>query len=463
MGTPIQVHNIDTHDAKRHLNEKIHTRSFQGVFRRVRIIAGTFLFALFFGTVWLTWNDRQAVLWDLSAKKFHIFSSTFWPQDLVLLSAILIVCAFGLFFLTVWAGRVWCGYTCPQSVWMWVFMWVEKVSEGDRNQRKKLDQAPFTGLKVYKRFKKHGLWLLISVFTAITFVGYFTPIRDLVPALLTFQAGGSAFFWVFFFTLATYLNAGWLREKVCVHMCPYGRFQSSMLDKDSLVISYDVSRGEARGGRSLGSDYKAKGLGDCVDCQMCVQVCPTGIDIRDGLQIDCIGCAACIDACDSVMEKMGYEKGLIRYTSERELNGGRLHIMRPRLVAYGALLVAMVLTLGWAIASRPLVSFDVAKDRGLYRFNAQGEIENSYTLKIINKSHERKQFNVSVKGLEGLNLIGPSSINLRSGEKLELPLSVSVKPALLAESMAEIEFYLTQSKDSDLSLVAKSRFTGRVP
>ena len=460
MSKPIQVHNIETLEIKSHVSDKIYTRSFKGVFRRLRIGGGALLFILYFGTVWLTWNQRQAVLWDLSAKKFHIFSSTFWPQDLVLLSPILIVCAFGLFFLTVWAGRVWCGYTCPQSAWMWIFMWVEKISEGDRNQRKKLDRAPTSLQKVYKRFKKHGLWLLISVVTAVTFVGYFTPVRELVPSLLTFQAGEWATFWVFFFTLATYLNAGWLREKVCLHMCPYGRFQSSMLDKDSLVISYDVDRGEARGARSSGLDYKAEGLGDCVDCQMCVQVCPTGIDIRDGLQMECIGCAACVDACDSVMEKMGYETGLIRYTSERELSGEPLKIVRPRLVGYGAVLIAMIITLTWAIASRPLVSLDVAKDRGLYRLNTQGEIENSYTLKIINKSHQNRRFNVSVKGFEGLNLIGPAYVNLNPGEQLTFPLSVSVAPDALKVDVTDIAFYLTQLGQDDSSLMATSRFTG---
>jgi cytochrome c oxidase accessory protein FixG len=232
---------------------------------------------------------------------------------------------------------------------------------------KKLDRAPLSASKLYRRTVKHGLWLLISLATALTFVGYFTPIRQLIPDLLTLQASGMAAFWVFFFTAATYLNTGWLRDKVCVHMCPYGRFQSSMLDKDSLVISYDAAKGESRGARKAGSDYKADGLGDCIDCHMCVQICPTGIDIRDGLQMECIGCAACIDACDSIMEKMGYATGLIRYTSERELEGGRLRILRPRLLGYGVVLVFFISTLIWAIATRPMIELDVAKDRGLFR------------------------------------------------------------------------------------------------
>ncbi|MDI2435553.1 cytochrome c oxidase accessory protein CcoG, partial [Pseudomonas aeruginosa] len=276
--------------------EKIYTRAFTGIFRRLRMVGGAALFLLYFGTVWLNWSGRQAVWWDLPERKFYIFGATFWPQDFMLLSWLLIVCAFGLFFITVFAGRVWCGYTCPQSVWTWIYMWCEKVTEGDRNQRIKLDKAPMSGNKLLRKTAKHSLWLLIGLVTGLTFVGYFSPIRELIPELLTGQADGWAYFWVGFFTLATYGNAGWLREQVCIYMCPYARFQSVMFDKDTLIVSYDPRRGEKRGPRKKSLDYKAQGLGDCIDCTMCVQVCPTGIDIRDGLQIECIGCAACIDA-----------------------------------------------------------------------------------------------------------------------------------------------------------------------
>jgi cytochrome c oxidase accessory protein FixG len=457
MSNAIPVRNVEVSaDA----GGKIHTRKFQGFFRRLRITGGTLLFTLFFGTVWLSWGDRQAVLWDLSDKQFHVFGSTFWPQDLVLLSAILIICAFGLFFMTVAAGRIWCGYTCPQSVWMWVFMWAERVAEGDRNRRKKLDRAPLSASKLYKRTVKHGLWLLISLATALTFVGYFTPIRQLIPDLLTLQVSGMAAFWVFFFTAATYLNAGWLRDKVCVHMCPYGRFQSSMLDKDSLVISYDAARGESRGARKAGSDYKADGLGDCIDCHMCVQVCPTGIDIRDGLQMECIGCAACIDACDSIMEKMGYATGLIRYTSERELEGGRLRILRPRLLGYGVVLVFFISILIWAIATRPMTELDVAKDRGLFRYNAMGNIENSYILKILNKSQDSKAFRLSVGGMEGADLIGTERVALGAGERREIPVAVSIPPAAIQSSVRDIQFQLHPIDGGDEWIIETSRFTG---
>ncbi|MDF9757311.1 cytochrome c oxidase accessory protein FixG [Pseudomonas hunanensis] len=308
-----------TQKSKSQVAGGIHTRSFTGFYRNLRIAFAGLLFVLFFGTAWLQWGDRQAVLWDLADSKFHIFGATFWPQDFILLSALLIICAFGLFAITVFAGRVWCGYSCPQSTWTWLFMWCEKIAEGDRNQRIKLAAAPWGAEKIARRGLKHGLWLAIGVLTGLTFVGYFTPIRPLATELFTLELGGVALFWVLFFTAATYLNAGWLREAVCMHMCPYARFQSVMFDKDTLAVAYDPSRGEARGPRKKGSDARSQGLGDCIDCTLCVQVCPTGIDIREGLQMACIGCAACIDACDGVMDKMGYARGLIGYKSEHNL------------------------------------------------------------------------------------------------------------------------------------------------
>ena len=378
---PVQI--IESFEASRpkaatvkstHRDNAIHTRSFTGLFRTLRLVGAGFLFLLFFGTVWLSWDGRQAVLWDLSESKFHIFGATFWPQDFILLSGLLIIAAFGLFTITVFAGRVWCGYTCPQSTWTWLFMWCEKVTEGDRNQRIKLKAAPWGINKIARRTAKHALWLAISVMTALTFVGYFTPIRPLATELLTLEMAGVSLFWVLFFTGATYLNAGWLREAVCMHMCPYARFQSVMFDKDTLAISYDVARGEARGPRKRGADPKQAGLGDCIDCHMCVQVCPTGIDIRDGLQMECIGCAACIDACDSVMDKMGYDRGLVRYTSEHELQGGKTHLLRPRLIGYAVVLLAMIGALVVALNQRSMVSLDVIKDRGLFRENSPSTI-----------------------------------------------------------------------------------------
>jgi len=440
--------------------EKIYTRSFTGIFRNLRMLGGAALFLLYFGTVWLTWNGRQAVWWNLPERKFYIFGSTYWPQDFVLLSALLIIAAFGLFFITVFAGRVWCGYTCPQSVFTWVFMWAEKVTEGDRNQRMKLDKASMTTQKFLRKLAKHSIWVGVSLVTAITFVGYFTPIRELIPELFTLQAGGWALFWVGFFTLATYGNAGYLREQVCIYMCPYARFQSVMFDQDTLIVSYDPRRGEHRGPRKRDADYKAEGLGDCIDCKMCVHVCPTGIDIRDGLQIECIGCAACVDACDSIMEKMNYPKGLISYTTEHNLSGQKTNLVRPRLIGYAIALLAMLCVFAWAIADRSLVELDVLKDRVLYRENEEGRIENVYTLKIMNKAQHEVTYLIEADGLDGLVYEGKREIKAIAGEVLSLPVELSIDPEKLPSSTNEITFRLHSADDPSIKTDAASRFIG---
>lgn len=436
----------------------IHTRSFTGLFRNLRVSGAGLLFLLFFGTVWLDWGGRQAVLWDLADSKFHIFGATFWPQDFILLSALLIICAFGLFAITVFAGRVWCGYTCPQSSWTWIFMWCEKLTEGERNQRIKLQAAPWGVNKLLRRSAKHSLWLAISVLTGLTFVGYFTPIRPLANELLTLQLSGVSLFWVLFFASATYINAGWLREAVCMHMCPYARFQSVMFDKDTLTVSYDAARGENRGPRKREVDPASVGLGDCIDCQMCVQVCPTGIDIRDGLQMECIGCAACIDACDSIMDKMGYARGLVRYTSETVLQGGQTHLLRPRLIGYCAVLLVMIGALVLALVERPMVSLDVSKDRGLFRENSQGQIENIYSLKIINKTQQRQQYHLTLVDGDGFQLQGKTEVSLAAGEIFDFPVSVTMIAEHPSSSSQTISFEVVDSDDASVRSLAKSRF-----
>ncbi|POA58173.1 MULTISPECIES: cytochrome c oxidase accessory protein CcoG [unclassified Pseudomonas] len=439
-------------------DKHVYTRSFSGLFRTLRMSGAGFLFLLFFGTVWLNWGGRQAVLWDLAQSKFHIFGATFWPQDFILLSALLIICAFGLFSITVFAGRVWCGYTCPQSSWTWLFMWCEKVTEGDRNQRIKLQAAPWSANKLARRALKHTLWLGISLLTGLTFVGYFTPIRPLAQELMTLQIGGLSLFWVVFFAGATYINAGWMREAVCMHMCPYARFQSVMFDKDTLTISYNPARGESRGPRKRDVKPADVGLGDCIDCQLCVQVCPTGIDIRDGLQMECIGCAACIDACDSIMDKMGYARGLISYTSEHELQGGKTHLLRPRLVGYCAVMLVMIGALTLALVQRPMVSLDVTKDRGLFRENALGQIENIYSLKIINKTQQRQQYQVALVDGEGFELQGKTELSLAPGEIIDLPVSVALVQERPQSSSQDISFKVSDSDDPGIQAVAASRF-----
>ena len=440
----------------------IHTRSFTGLFRTLRVSGAALLFLAFFGTVWLNWGGRQAVLWDLAESKFHIFGATFWPQDFILLSALLIICAFGLFAITVFAGRVWCGYTCPQSSFTWLFMWCEKVTEGERNQRIKLQAAPWSLAKLARRSAKHTMWLSISVLTGLTFVGYFTPIRPLATELLTWQMGGVSLFWVLFFTAATYLNAGWLREAVCMHMCPYARFQSVMFDKDTLIISYDTARGEQRGPRKREARPADVGLGDCIDCQLCVQVCPTGIDIRDGLQMECIGCAACIDACDSIMDKMGYARGLVSYTSEHQLQGGKTHLLRPRLIGYSAVLLVMIAALVVALVQRPMVSLDVTKDRGMFRENSQGLIENIYSLKVINKTQQRQDYRLELVDADGFQLQGKTEISLAPGEISDVPVSVALLSDQPTSSSQTLRFKVTDVDEPWIYSAADSRFVAPI-
>ncbi|WP_306493253.1 cytochrome c oxidase accessory protein CcoG [Pseudomonas sp. W4I3] len=442
----------------RSTDDLIHTRSFTGLFRTLRMSGAGVLFLAFFGTVWLNWGGRQAVLWDLAENKFHIFGATFWPQDFILLSALLIICAFGLFAITVFAGRVWCGYTCPQSAFTWLFMWCEKFTEGERHQRIKLHAAPWSLNKLARRSAKHTLWLGISVLTGLTFVGYFTPIRPLAAELLTWQLGGVSLFWVLFFTAATYLNAGWLREAVCMHMCPYARFQSVMFDKDTLTIAYDTARGERRGARKRDVKPADAGLGDCIDCQLCVQVCPTGIDIRDGLQMECIGCAACIDACDSIMDKMGYARGLVSYTSEHQLQGGKTRLLRPRLIGYSAVLLAMIAALVVALVERPMVSLDVTKDRGMFRENSQGLIENIYSLKVINKTQQRQDYRLELVDAEGFQLQGKTQLSLAPGEISDVPVSVALLADTPASSSQTLRFKVTDVDEPWIYSAADSRF-----
>ena len=431
-----------------------------GFFQHIRLISMYAVLALFVGLPWLRWDGRQALWFNIPERQFFVFGATFAPQDFFMLSWVFIMAALTLFVVTVFGGRVFCGYACPQTVWTHLFMQVEKWFQGDRNARMKLDKQPMNGAKLGRKAAKHGIWVGVSLLTAITFVGYFTPIRELVIEILTGQASGWAYFWTGFFTLATYGNAGYLREQVCIYMCPYARFQSVMFDQDTLIVSYDPRRGESRGPRKKDADYKAQGLGDCIDCKMCVQVCPTGIDIRDGLQIECIGCAACIDACDDIMDKMNYPKGLISYTTEHNLSGRKTHLLRPRLIGYAVALVAMIGLFAWAVANRPLVELDVLKDRVLFRENERGHIENVYTLKIMNKAQRDMTYVITADGLDGLVYEGKREVRALAGEVYSFPVELSIAPEKLPSSANNIVFHVQSADDPSIKNDADSRFIG---
>ncbi len=369
---------------------------------------------LFYGMPWLQWGGRQALLFDLEAQRFYILGLVLYPQDLIFLAALLVLSAMALFFFTAVAGRLWCGYTCPQTVYTEMFMWVERQFEGDRIARMRLDQAPWSAEKLARKGGTQAAWVAIGLFTGFSFVGYFTPIRELSQAVLSFTVTPWNSFWILFYGAATYGNAGYLREQMCKYICPYARFQSALIDKDSLIITYDSARGDPRGSRSRKASAAAQGLGDCIDCTLCVQVCPTGIDIRDGLQNECIGCAACIDVCNDVMDKMNYPKGLIRYSTENGVVNGwsKLQMfkraLRPRVLIYGAILASASAAFAASVVLRSPFQVDVVKDRGaLARLVEDGAVENVYRLQITNRTELPQTYRISAQGLPGLQVLAP--------------------------------------------------------
>jgi len=420
------------------IRKKIQPRAVHGWFARWRVALVFATQIVYYGLPWLSWNGRQAVLFDLAARKFYLFGGVFWPQDVIYLAVLLIVGALSLFLFTAVAGRLWCGYACPQTVYTEIFMWIERKIEGDRVARLRLDGAPMSPRKFALRSAKHAAWLAVASWTGYTFVGYFTPIRDLGHAVATLALGPWEAFWILFYSATTYGNAGWLREQVCKYMCPYARFQSVMFDKDTLVITYDRARGEPRGGRAKSVDPRAKGLGDCVDCGICVQVCPTGIDIRKGLQHECIGCAACIDACDQVMDRMGYAPGLIRYTTENALErqlpdrARWPRVLRPRTLTYALVLLAMVGATAWSLATRVPLRVDVIRDRGtLAREAGPGVIENVYRIQVMNTDERPRHYTVEASGLPGLRVVGldqPIELEAASARLFALRLQAPLEP-----------------------------------
>ena len=444
---------------------KIYPRETGGRFQRLRKVAVVALLGLYYVMPWLTWDGHQAVLFDLPARKFFILGLTFWPQDFIYLTLLLIMAGISLFFFTAVAGRLWCGYACPQTVWTEVFLWMEQWTEGDRSRRMKLDAAPWSADKVLRKSSKQLLWISFALWTGFTFVGFFTPIRELGPRMLSFSLGPWETFWTLFYSLATYGNAGYLREQVCKYLCPYARFQGAMFDRNTLVIAYDTGRGEPRGPRRRGSDYRAAGLGDCIDCTLCVQVCPTGIDIRDGLQYECIACGACNDACDAVMDKLGYPRGLIRYATQESIEGRPSHLLRPRVLLYFGLLVLLAGGFLWSIAHRVPLIVDVVRDRNaLYRIASDGATENVYTLKIMNKEDVARRYRITVEDDDEVALAGGEAVEVEAGpgEVVSLPVTLRA-PAGAASGRSEVEFLVEAIGQPAIRYEEESRFFGPSP
>lgn len=515
-------------------HQKVYPREVGGRFQRLRKAAVFWLLGMYYLFPWINWDGRQIVLFDLPARKFYILGLVFWPQDFFYLSALLIVAALSLFFFTALAGRLWCGFACPQTVWTEVFLWMERWVEGERNARMRLDKGPWNARKLRLKALKQFLWITFALWTGFTFVGFFTPIRELGASLISFQLGGWELFWFLFYSLATYGNAGLLREQVCKYMCPYARFQSAMIDNDTLIITYDDIRGEPRGARKrsvksvaerrreeardpgpgsrdpgeageasdldersgagetgisalmrMVTDAEVRGpaspgpgspvpgpdratgasieptvsnLGDCIDCKACVLVCPTGIDIRDGLQYECIACAACIDACDEVMDKVGYPRGLVRYSTEHAVHGKPTKIIRKRTIFYALLLTSIISALLYSLATRIPLIVDVIRDRGeLYRENADGWIENSYQLKIMNKSENPRTFVVELLEPVGLSIVGATEVEIAGGAINNLALTLQAEPGAF-KGMKPLRLRVTAADDPKVERIEASRF-----
>ena len=450
-------------------DKKIYARAVSGLFSRWRWSLVWLTQLLFYGLPWLSMNERQAVLFELTTRRFYIFNLVLYPQDLIYLTGLLVISALSLFLFTAVAGRLWCGYACPQTVYTEIFMWVERRIEGDRASRMRLDKSPWSASKFSRKAAKHAVWIAIGLWTGFTFVSYFTPIRVLAQEVQSLTLGPWEWFWILFYGFATYGNAGWMREQVCKYMCPYARFQSAMFDRDTLIVTYDQARGEGRGVRPRSDtlvQYQAKGLGDCIDCELCVQVCPTGIDIRKGLQYECISCSACIDVCNSVMDKMHYPRGLIRYSTP---NGMRLkltaaamvrRVLRPRVLVYTTVLLTVSVTLLMSLVMRTPFKVDVVRDRGaMARMVGQGQIENVYRLQIMNATEKPQQYevSVSVSGLPGAHLVSPGSVLVEAAASRWVALRVQA-PGEAASPGSHPMIFLIAGSGGQGVLAEKSSF-----
>jgi cytochrome c oxidase accessory protein FixG len=446
-------------------HKTVHARSVTGLFNNWRWAMVFVTQALFYGLCWLEWGGRQAVLFHLVERKFYIFGLVFWPQDVIYLAILLVISAYGLFLVTAIGGRLFCGYACPQTVYTEILMWIERRIEGERPARMKLDAQPMNARKFRLKVIKHSLWLLIAVWTGITFVGYFTPIKDLLREMVSFELGPWEAFWIFFYAAFLYMMAGFMREQVCKYMCPYARFQGVMFDPDTLIISYDPERGEPRGLRRKGAASGAQPLGDCVDCSICVQVCPTGIDIRNGLQLECIACAACIDACDQVMDKVGSPRGLIRYSTENALDKhysvGEMfgHLLRFRTLLYTSILLAIILAAAWSLAHRVPLKVDVLRDRStLSREADDGRIENVFRLHISNTDDSAHRYSIAVSGIEGIEIVGDREVEVPAASSTTVALSARVQPGTGNKGANQIFFEVRAANNDQIAVREKTSF-----
>lgn len=435
-------------------DDKIYIREQSGVYQRIRRYMGFALMALFVLVPFIQFNGQQAIFFDVAQQKFHFFFITLFPQDLMIFCLIFMVAAFALFYVTKFYGRVWCGFTCPQTIWMLMFNWLERRIEGTHNQSRQLDQQALSWQKVVKKTAKHSTWLALSLATGLVFMSYFIPVTELYPNFLTGSSSGLVVSWVVFFAACTYINGGWIREKMCQHMCPYSRFQSAMFDGATKLVTYNNARGEHRGKRKR-KQAKPSGMGDCVDCDLCVQVCPVGIDIRDGLQYECINCGLCIDACDSTMDKFGYQRGLIDFSQEQvPENGWKRHIGYGSFV--GMIVIAMAV---WALTWQSF-EVNILRDRQVfYRINENGHVENTFLFKVRNKSDQIRRYQVAISGVETANIVSKNVIEVAPGELSSASIIVETANAPLAKR-TDVEFAITDTLSGEQLTKQSSFYSG---
>ena len=450
-------------------HEWVYSRSVQGTFRKLKWTLLWLLLGFYYIAPWFRWDrganaPDQAFLIDMASQRAYFLWIEIWPQEVYYLVGLLIIGAIGLFFVTSLAGRVWCGFFCPQTVWTDLFLWAETLIEGDRNARMRLDRAPLSLEKIGKKISKHGVWLFISVATGGAWILYFEDAYVVLPKIFTGGASGTVYFLIGLFMTTTYLLAGWAREQVCIYMCPWPRFQSAMFDEDSLIVTYEAWRGEPRGKGRRGQTNEKRG--DCVDCGLCHQVCPTGVDIRKGQQLACIGCALCVDACAGVMDRVGRPRGLITYDSisnqvaRQKGAASKFRPFRPRTIAYVAMLTLVIAIMTFSMTTRSRVEINVLNDRApLFVRLSDGSIRNGYTYKILNMEREPKAFVLRIDGIEGakLRVIGHESEWSNTAQLPVKPDSVGSFRVLVRAERAKLA-----GKSSRLSLILEDGSTGRM-
>ena len=433
---------------------KFHVRLTTGLFQNLRRLTTWPLIALFFGLVWVQVDGQPWLLFSFSQRSIFLFGHTLSWHDLPLLAGLMIAGACLLFFMAVAWGRVWCGFACPQSIWTWLFIRIEDLTEGRASLRARQEGQALRGLPLMRRVLKHLLWILLATLTALTFTGYFIPIRDMLADASQLQLSTGITGWIVIMAALTYANAGLVREKICLHACPYSRFQGVMFDRDTLTVSYDKARGEPRANRR-NADANS---GDCVDCGLCVQVCPTGIDIRDGLQAACIDCGACIDACDEVMKKLNRDTGLIRFASEAQLQKQPSRLLRPRLAGYAAVMACAFGAVLFGFTRTTDLLVEIRRDRGaLFVQLDEKTYCNNYRVKVEDFADAQRLVRVSVSGLAEYQLFGPEQLDLSEHNSTWLPYRVCTQEP--TQSRAELMFHFDAE---DISTAKQTTFLSQL-